>query len=284
MKAAITGITGFIGGHLRKRLSEMGYETVALTRKELAMSDNELASLLEGCSLVINLAGAPIAARHTNQYKKVLYSSRIDTTTKLVAAMGLMNEKPVHFISASAVGIYHDQGIQTESKYTYGTDYVAKLCIDWEKAATKADALTAVTIVRFGIVLGTDGGALPTMMLPFKFGVGGKIGNGRQMFSWIHINDLMDAFTFIINNRKTGTYNMVAPGSVTNKELTQVLSKIMKRPAFFTVPVFMLKLLYGGGAKTIAGGQSVYPEKLLNDGFEFTYPEIKLALENLLKP
>lgn len=282
MKAAITGVTGFIGGHLRQRLTNMGYEILPLTRKELALSDKELAKLLEGCNLIVNLAGAPIAARHTKRYKKILYSSRIDTTNKLVMAMSYMQEIPRHFISASAVGVYVETGIQTESEHTYGSDYVAKLCRDWERAACEADAFTSVAIVRFGIVLGTDGGALPKMMLPFKYGIGGKIGNGRQMFSWIHLEDVMDAIAYIVQNNKRGVYNMVAPGAVTNREFTHVLATIMKKPAFFTVPVFMLRLLYGSGANTIAGGQNVFPEHLLDDGFKFKYSQIKPALEHLL--
>lgn len=282
MKAAITGATGFIGSRLIKRLEVLNYSITAIGRKELSLPETSFNELIEGHDLVINLAGAPIIARHTPAYKKEIYSSRIDTTRKLVNAIKIANQPPAQFISQSAIGIYSGKMVNTETSFEYGNDFMAQVCNDWEQVAKEAEPYTRLAIIRTSIVLDAKGGALPTMMLPFKFGVGGKIGTGNQMFSWIHIDDYLDALIFIIEGKKTGIYNLASPGYLRNSEFTRALADKLHRPALFTVPEFALKLIYGDGAKALTSGQAVYPQKLIDEGFQFKFPTIEQTLSGLV--
>lgn len=282
MRAAITGITGFVGSRLKEHLESLNWTVVPLKREELANDSNELSRLIEGCDVIINLAGAPIIKRHTAAYRKIVYDSRIKTTQKVVNAIKLLNNQHPLLISASAVGIYSDSGVNTETSFEYATDFMAQVCNDWEQSALEAKTITSVTIVRLGIVLDKKEGALQQMLLPFKYGIGGKIGSGRQMFSWIHIHDLINAFMFVIDGRRSGVYNFTSPGYINNTEFTKVLAKALHKPAFFTVPELALKLLYGSGAETIISSRAVYPERLRNEGFEFKFSIIEDALEDIL--
>jgi uncharacterized protein (TIGR01777 family) len=282
MKAAITGITGFVGNRLKEHLESLKWIIVPLRREDIAKESNELSMLIDGCDVIINLAGAPILNRHTVAYRKIVYDSRILTTQKVVNAIKLLDNQNPLFISASAVGIYSDIGVNTESSFGYANDFMAQVCNDWEQAALEAKSITSVAIVRMGIVLDKKEGALQQMLLPFKLGVGGKIGTGKQMFSWIHIHDLINAYMFVINSKRSGVYNFTSPGYLNNDDFTKILAKTLNRPAFFTVPEFALKLLYGSGAETITSSHAVYPERLLNEGFEFKFPIIENALEDIL--
>jgi uncharacterized protein (TIGR01777 family) len=282
MKIAITGSTGFIGGRLTKHLQSQGHEILPLGRKQLSLGELELASFLEGCDAIINLAGAPILGRHTSQYKKIIYDSRVDTTNHLVKSIKFMNRRPASLISASAIGIYSGKSVSTESSPEYADDFVAKVCKDWEAAANNASGYTTVCIPRMGVVLDNKEGALAKMLLPFKLGLGAKIGNGQQMFSWIHIDDLLEAYTYLLASKPEGVYNLTSPGFLTNKAYTRALAKTLHKPALLVIPPPALRLLYGGGAETLTSGQAVYPERLLNEGFEFKHPILEKALEDLL--
>ncbi len=282
MKAAISGASGLIGTRLAEHLSEGGYETIKLSRNDLLLSDQELSDKLIGCRVIINLAGAPIIARHTPTYKIELYNSRINTTKKLVNAIKLMGIPPVQLFSASAMGIYSHDKVHTENSTDFANDFLGKLCQDWENEALKAQQICRVVITRFGIVLDAEKGALPTMLLPFKIGVGGKIGSGKQMFSWIHIMDLVKVFSHLILNQKEGIYNVASPGYLRNSQLTKAIASILKKPSFMTVPEFALRIIYGDGAKSLTSGQAAYPERLLNEGFEFRYRTIEEALFDLI--
>jgi len=282
MKAAITGATGFIGRRLKARLEAEGYSVTGITRNDLAGPLNGLSNKIQDCDIVINLAGAPIIARHTDAYKREIYSSRIETTRKLVNSLKLLKTPPRQLISASAIGIYSDNMVNTETSYEYTEGFIADVCKDWEQEAHEAESFTKVAIVRLGIVLDGKEGALPKMAFPFRLGAGGKLGSGNQMFSWIHIDDLVNAFMHIIHNQTKGVYNLTSPGYLRNEELTRILGHILKMPPFLTVPSFALRLIYGDGAKALLDGQAVYPERLLKEGFTFRYTIVEDALKDTL--
>lgn len=284
MLIAVTGAGGFIGKKLSSYLKSRGNEMRSLPRVNEDTSPAVLAEALSGVDVVINLAGAPIVSRWTKEYKKMLFDSRIITTRKIVEAINLLERKPELFISASAVGIYAPEGEQTEFKFEMADDYLAEICSSWEKEAKNAVPFTRVAIIRLGIVLGKDGGALQRMLPLFKLGVGGKIASGRQGFSWIHITDLVRAIQFIIENPKaSGEFNFTATEVVTNEKFTKVLAGILNRPALFTVPAFALKLIFGEGAIAVTGGQFAPPKHLLDEGFQFSFPKLEGTLLDIVR-
>jgi uncharacterized protein len=282
MIIAITGAGGFIGKQLVSFFQHKGNEVRAIKRIDEGTQVAEVARQLAGIQVIINLAGSPIINRWNAAYKKLLLDSRITTTSKIVEAIELLDKKPGLLISASAVGIYSQEGKQTESNYKVADDYLGEICTSWEAEAKKALPFTRVAIIRLGIVLGKNGGALERMLPLFKLGLGGKIASGRQGFSWIHVYDVIHAMEFIIENSKlSGEFNLTAPGVVDNNKFTGVLAKILRKPAFLTVPAFALKILFGEGAIAVTGGQFAFPEHLTAEGFQFSYPDIKLALDDL---
>ncbi|MFZ4707951.1 MAG: NAD-dependent epimerase/dehydratase family protein, partial [Bacteroidales bacterium] len=198
MRVVVSGVSGFIGSRLLIAMQEKGWEVIPLERKDFALDAHLLGIKLSGADVIIHLAGAPIVHRWNEAYKKELHDSRINTTRKLVEALSLVREKPNLFISTSAIGIYSATGRHSEVSSLTADDFIGKLCLDWEKEANHAASITRTVIFRLGIVLAKNGGAFPKMLLPFKFGLGGKIGSGKQGFSWIHIDDLIAAYLFVI--------------------------------------------------------------------------------------
>ena len=282
-KIAIVGANGFIGTHMQSFFKAKGFTVLPLGKEDTQKSTEEIAKILEGTDLVINLAGAQIIHRWSASYKKVLYNSRIITTQKLVAAMVQMQKKPELFISTSAIGIYATDGPMSESNYTYSDNFLAKICKDWEAEARQADDFTRVIIFRFGVVLGKGGGALSKMLPAFRLGIAGTIGDGSEPFSWVHIDDLLSAYLFVFANDKCkGTFNLCAPNPVTNRELTKTLGKVLHRPTVIPLPKFLLRFLFSEGATVLTEGQRVIPERLLENGFTFKYPTIKEALLEIL--
>jgi uncharacterized protein (TIGR01777 family) len=272
MKVALTGATGFVGTKLR----DVFHNHVIIERND---SQEQIIEKLKDVDVVINLAGAPIIKKWTREYKKVLFSSRIDTTKKLVHAI---NQSDVqYFISTSAIGIYPDDVPCNESCHRYADDFLATIVQKWEEEAQKTNVPTA--IVRFGIVLGSDGGALKQMLLPFKLGVGGIIGNGKMKMSWIDIDDLKGIYQFLIEKRKEGVFNATSPNPVSNYEFTKTLGNVLHRPTIFPLPEFVLKLIFGEAASVLIGSKEIYPKELENAGFQFSYPTLKSSLEHLLK-
>jgi len=284
MKIAIAGASGFVGTSLSKSFDAKGYQVIKLKRDEI-QDVTTLSHILDGCDVVINLSGANIINRWSEEYKNLLYSSRLGTTKHLVKAISKTTVKPKLFISTSAVGIYTNNQIHTEEKFEYGDDFLAKLCKEWESEASKAIESNVRTVIfRFGIVLGADGGALKKMLLPFKLGLGGTIGDGSQAFSFIHIEDLINAYLYTIENESLeGVYNMTAPTPTTNKGLTKALGTTLNRPTVLPVPEFVLKLIFSEGAKVLTDGQSAVPDRLEKAGFSFQYKTIEEAVNNLLK-
>ncbi len=280
---AITGSGGFVGTNLKKVFEAKGFKVLGIKREDLKDIE-KLTSIINETEVLINLAGANIINRWSESYKKLLYSSRIDTTQALIEAMHKANKKPKLFISTSAVGIYKNKSCYDEENYDLEDDFLAKLCHDWEKSALRARELDIRTVIfRFGIVLG-KGGALEKMLFPFKLGLGGTIGNGKQSFSFIHIEDLLNAYEFIYENENLeGVFNLTAPNPSTNYGLTKVLGKRLHRPTILPVPSFVLNMIFSEGAKVLTDGQCVKPKRLLDNGFKFKYETIENTIENLVK-
>lgn len=279
---AVSGASGFVGSSLTKFFTDLDYKILPIKR-EILNDKIKLEELLNKSDILINLAGANIINRWNESYKKLLYSSRINTTQKLVSAIKNIDNPPKLLISTSAVGIYDNKATYDENG-TYSNDFLSSICQEWEKEALKAKSEnTKVSIFRFGIVLGKNGGALQKMILPFKLGLGGVIGSGEQAFSYIHIEDLLEAYKFVIENSYEDTFNLSAPTPTTNKGLTQALGKTLKRPTILPVPEFVLNIIFSEGAKVLTDGQSAFPKKLLDLGFEFKYKTIQETIENLCK-
>jgi len=223
------------------------------------------------------LAGASILHRWNDEYKKLLYSSRIETTKEIVKIINQKDSKVKHFISTSAIGFYEDN-CECDESTKAGEGFLAKMANDWEKEAQKCKSPT--TILRFGVVIAKNGGALKQMLLPFKLGFGGAIGDGKMNFSFIDMKDLMKIYHFIIEEKLTGVFNAVSPKPTTNYELTKTLGKILHRPTIFTMPKFMIKLIFSEGSSVLLSSQKVYPTKLLKEGFEFEYETIEKSLKS----
>ncbi len=283
-KIAISGATGFIGSRLQSKYKAKGHEVVAISREMLYGEPEALARAISGSKVVIHLAGAPLIARWTHKNRRIIYDSRIQTTRNLVNAMKLLDKKPETFICGSAVNIYPFDGTYTEESPGRASHFAGKVCQDWELEANKAGDFVRTLNFRFGVVLGKNEGALKKMELPFKLGFGGKIGNGKQMMTWVHINDVVGAMEFAINKPNLeGPVNVCSPNPVSNKEFTKTLAGVLKKPAFIPVPPFALKLLYGKGSIVIIKGLSAIPEKLEKAGYTFQHPTLDEALENIYK-
>lgn len=282
MKLAISGGTGLIGSRLEKEFSSKGWEVVLLSRSEL-LSEELLLEKTEGSDIIINLAGATIAQRWTQSTMKEIYDSRILTTQRLVQIIHSLKHPPKLFISTSATGIYENGGPYTESNALLSTSFLGKVCQDWEREAFKAEDLCRLVIFRLGVVLDSNGGALKKLLPVFKAGLGGRIASGRQFFPWVHITDVVRAFISVIDNDSLkGVYNLTAPQIITNKEFTMTLAEILHRPAVFPVPAFVLRLMYGKGSMMLTEGQAVLPRRLMDSGFSFHFPMIKMALKYTL--
>jgi len=296
MKIFLTGGTGFVGKSLAPALIRGGHEVTVLTRSGKGGPPG--VSLVEGDptqkggwqaaikehDAVINLAGASIFTRWTDEAKKIIRESRLLTTRNLVGA--LEGARVRHFFSTSAVGYYgfHKDEALTEESLP-GDDFLARLGRDWEKEAREAEKKGCrVVITRFGIVLGEKGGALGQMIPLFRKYLGGPLGSGNQWFSWIHIEDLTGAFLFLLGHPEfSGPVNLTAPNPVRNRELAKTIGKAMGRPSFLPVPGFMLKLALGEFGSILLEGQRVIPQKLLKSGFQFRYPEIEQAIEQIIR-
>jgi len=301
MKILVTGSSGLVGSALGQTLARAGHTVCRLVRPQSASGEGadegfagawnpatgELGGAGVGADAVVNLAGASIAdGRWTTQRKELLSTSRIDTTRALVNALAKMNARPSVLVSASAIGIYGDRGdeaLTEESKP--GTDFLAGLTQEWEAEALKAEALgIRVVLARFGIILAREGGALPKMMLPFKFGAGGKLGSGQQWMSWVALEDVVGILRFAIeSNAARGPINIVSPQPLQNAEFTKVLAKAMHRPALFPAPAFALRLALGEMADALLlSSQRVQPRAIEKLGYRFQYADLTSALARVL--
>jgi uncharacterized protein (TIGR01777 family) len=283
MNIAITGASGFIGRHLTAKLIEQGHSTRAISLR-LGLAPNVLA----GCDAVVNLAGENVAQRWTASAKRRIYDSRVGGTRAVVQALAGLDKKPSVLVSASAIGYYGSRGdeILTED-LPPGSGFLADVVQAWENEAREAEKLgIRVVSPRIGVVLGRDGGALQKMSLPFRFGVGGRIGSGHQWMSWIHIDDLVALIVLALsgssgNPALQGPINAVAPHPLSNAGFTRELARVLHRPAIFPVPAIALKIIFGEMAEILLGGQRVLPEAAVRAGFTFRYPELGSALAAL---
>jgi len=248
LRIAICGVSGFVGTHLSRFLVTIGYEVVRIGREHFQYPLT-LKESLDGCDVVVNLSGATIAKRWSEEYKNKLYESRIQTTKKLIDIIEMLDKKPQAFICASAVGIYKENKTHDENSQEYGTHYLSLLVKDWEREAKRAQWLDIRTVIlRFGVVLGRDGGAYKEMRQIFNKGLGGTIGNGKQPFSWIHVEDVLNICVRAIEDEKMkGVYNLVAPDIVDMKTFVKSFGKSIHRPTWFRIPETIVKLKYGEG-------------------------------------
>jgi uncharacterized protein (TIGR01777 family) len=295
MKIILAGCTGFIGKPLTKYLLEKEHEIVSLVRKNdpslpekvkqviwNGEDQGEWSKEISSADAVINLSGASIADKKWSaERKKLLVDSRVESTTAIKIAIQNATHKPKVWINASAVGYYGNlpNDIATEST-SAGKDFLGDVCRMWEEAAQGAENFTRLVILRIGVVLEKDGGALPKMAMPFKMFAGGHTGSGKQGFPWIHRDDVIGLIEFALKNEKvSGVMNATAPELLTNKEFCKVLGKVLKRPSIFPVPAFMLKLMFGEMSAVLLEGQLVKPLRAQEYGYMFKYSTAETALK-----
>ncbi len=305
MKVAITGATGFVGSRLVEKLKAEGHQILVLTRNlerakrifpasafpnleivayRPAESGDWQQSIVD-CDAVVNLAGEPIAERWTPEHKKAILESRQLGTRTIVEAIALAEPKPSVLINASAIGYYGTSETATfEEDSPGGNDFLAEVCKKWEAEAQKVkEAGVRLVILRIGIVLDKDGGALAKMLPPFKLFAGGPLGSGRQWFSWIHRDDLVNLIVEALKRPDIeGTFNATAPNPVRMNQFCQTLGEVMNRPSWLPVPGFALETLLGEGAKVVLEGQQVLPKKIQSLAFQYQYPTLKSALEGII--
>ncbi len=297
MHVLISGGTGFIGSALCRHLAQDGHSLTVLSRRPdqvpaiCGASVRGVADLADlpaepRVDAIINLAGASIAqGRWTEKRKQELVDSRVRTTRALVEFMARQSEPPACFLSASALGYYGAQGDEPlDEDAEPHCEYQHELCAAWESAAGEAQAQGVRTaIFRLGIVLGPGGGALANMLPPFRFGLGGPIGAGSQWMSWVHREDVLRAIALLLQQQELqGVFNLTAPGAVRNREFAEVLGRVLHRPAFLPMPGFVLRLLLGEFAHLLITGQRVVPRNLEAAGFEFRFPNLEEALQDIV--
>jgi hypothetical protein len=296
MRILVTGGTGFIGQHLVNMLLDAGHDITVLSRNPNKVKQlfNHRVSTWASLTAwrpdiyfdaVINLAGEPIIDKAwTPQRKRALEDSRIGITEQLISAMTHARVKPQVLLSGSAIGIYgNTEKTQCTENSQLGTDYAATLCQRWEAAAQPAEALgVRVCCLRTGLVLHHDGGLLKKMILPFKLGLGSRLGHGQQMMSWIHLNDYLNALIFLLHTSTCrGVFNLTAPHPVSNTAFTHALANCLHRKAWLVTPEWMLKPILKDRAILLFGGQCVLPKNLTTHGFQFQLPTLESALQSM---
>lgn len=295
MKALITGASGLIGTELQKALKEKGWELLLASRSEPkderhikwtvedGFRDEDLESL-EGLDAVIHLAGENVAGlRWTDEKKKAIRDSRVLGTRTLIDAFTKLKNRPKTFLAGSAIGFYGNRGDDEMTEASpAGDGFLPKVCRDWEAESRRAEDLGIRTVLlRTGIVLSKDGGALGTMLLPFKMGVGGVVGSGKQWMSWISLEDQIRAMLFVLENVTIrGAVNLTSPNPVTNEQFAKTLGEVLYRPTFLPLPEFAVGMIFGEmGDALLLDSTKVQPKRLEDAGFEFKFPELKPALE-----
>jgi uncharacterized protein len=285
MKITLSGTTGFIGTTLLRHFSARDWQVTSVGREAFSLPDDEfIEKKIAGSDVIIHLAGAPISKKWTPEWKKEMYDSRILTTRKIADCILKSPVKPSLFISTSAIGIYDSVHEHTESSTDLDNRFLGKLCQDWENEAFAVKDVVHTVIFRNGLVLGRDGGALKAMHTAFSMGLGGRIGDGNQAISSIHIDDLVAAYIFAIEHPEmTGIFNAVSPFPVTNSEFTTLLAKSLGQTTFLKIPTAVLKFRLGEGVITLLEGQKVYPERLQQAGFQWKHPTLQSALVQIYR-
>ncbi|MGB9639303.1 MAG: TIGR01777 family oxidoreductase [Anaerolineales bacterium] len=312
MKILIAGGSGFIGLALTSELINNGHQVTILTRKSTqtiqivgkpvqfvhwdVSPSGEWVNLLDDHDGVINLSGENIGGKNfyevlfkrwNAQQKQLLRSSRIQSGEALTQAIISRDRPPAFFIQASAVGYYgqHPDQVFTEESPP-GNDFLANLCVDWENSTTAVEqyGVRRAVIRIAGIVMGKDGGSLPFLLLPYKFFVGGPLGNGSQWVSWIHLKDLVRGIIFLMENKNSkGAYNLCSPNPITNRDLNKIIGRTMQRPSFMPFPEFAFRLIFGEKADALLASQKQIPQRLIQEGFQFLYPTADMALKDILE-
>ena len=299
MKILITGASGLIGTALQKSFEEKGYEMLHVSRSE-PKAENEIRwnadtgfededlPRLEGLDAAIHLAGENISAlRWTDEKKKAIRDSRVHGTRTMIETFAKIDKKPAVFISASAIGFYGDRGEDEVTETSAAGDtFLSEVSKQWESESRRAEDMGIRTVLlRNGIVLSKDGGALATMMTPFKFGVGGVVGSGKQWMSWVSLDDVVGIVNYALENENLrGAVNVASPNPVTNEEFTKTLGEVLYRPTFLPLPEFAVNLVFGEmGDALLIDSTKVIPKRLLDAGYKFKYPELKSALEHAVK-
>lgn len=300
MRITLTGGSGFIGRRLAAVLHSRGHQLHLLGRSpkrglpasaQFTIWDAATVppppAAIEGADVIVHLAGESVAQRWTNEVKRRIRASRIDSTNLLTQGIAAAQRKPSALVCASAVGYYGDRGEEqvTESSKP-GEGFLPEVCIDWENAALAARGLgLRVALLRTGIVLHHEGGALRQMLPPFKWGVGGRLGSGEQWMSWIHMDDMVNLYVHAIESASAqGPLNAASPNPVRNSEFTQALARAVRRPAILPVPAAAIKLLFGEMSIIVLGGQRVLPQATEQSGFAFRHTAIGPTLDQLLNP
>ncbi|MFQ3580363.1 MAG: TIGR01777 family oxidoreductase [Chloracidobacterium sp.] len=296
-KIFITGASGFVGQHLLPALKLEGYEIVALSRKVRDTSSgvrwvlgdpleaDDWQREVDGAYGIVHLAGEPIVGkRWTPEQKKLLRDSRVVTTQNLVNAIAQAKQKPAVLVSASAIGLYpKNQETELDETTRPADDFLGKLCQEWEDAAKVAEVHGVRTVLlRIGVVLGRDGGALARMLPIFKLGLGGPLGSGNQWFSWIHVADVVGLIRWALASESAqGPVNAVAPNPVRMRDFAATLGKVLNRPAFLPAPSFALNLMLGESAQVVLDGQRALPRAALRQGYSFRFPNVEDALRDV---
>ena len=286
MQIRITGINGYLGSMLSSELQSRGHKVAGIDRSLLYGEQTSLSDNLKGSDVVINLAGAPILQRWTKANKNKIYNSRVETTTNLITAINQLNidKRPTKFISASAIGIYKAGAMHNEDSTSFDDGFVGKVVKDWEKPVKELPVDVQKIIFRIGLVIGKNAKTISKQLLPFKLGLGAKIGSGKQPFPFIHEEDLLRAFIWAVEDHENdNTFNLVAPENINNKEFTFAFAQSLNRPAFFTIPEFAIKLALGKAAVLLTQSPKVSSEKIQKAGFQFNYPNIASALKEILQ-
>jgi hypothetical protein len=294
MHVVIAGGSGFLGQALQDHLRRPGHTATVLTRRPRASDQvawtpdgtaGPWAAALDGADAVVNLSGEGIAdARWTAARKAALRSSRLLSTRSIVAAMRTLSKPPV-LLNASGVGYYGDRGTEFVTEESpAGNDFLADLCVEWEREAEQAAPLTRVVVLRNGVVLHPSDGALKKMLLPFRLGAGGPLGSGAQYLPWIHLADWVGMITWLMQQPDArGAFNVTAPSPATNADFTRALGRAVNRPAFIPVPAFALRLALGELADTLLTGQRAIPARAIDLRLTFRFSEIEPALRDLLR-
>lgn len=279
MNVAVLGASGFVGAHLTQALQNRGDTVVTASLRDPETAARACAA----CDAIVNLAGEPIAQRWSEVVKRRIEQSRVDAPRRFLGALSQGSRRARAYVSASAIGYY---GTSEDATFTEssagGDDFLARVCAGWEREARAAGDLgMRVAIVRSGLALGTNGGLLAKMLPPFRAGLGGIVGSGRQWVSWVHLDDLVGIFLMALDGAD-GPLNATAPNPVTNGQLTKTLGEVLHRPTVASVPAIALRLALGEGAQVALAGQRVLPQRTMELGYRFRFPELKPALEDLL--
>ncbi|MGH8104613.1 MAG: TIGR01777 family oxidoreductase [bacterium] len=301
MKVGVTGATGGIGHRLCLALIERGHQVVLISRRPAEaksaipqalnalgwhqLKPSSVAPGIAALDAVVHLAGDVVAGRWSPEKKKRIRDSRVNTAKQIVEAIHAAHQRPKALITASAIGHYGDRGDETVTEDSPpGSDFLSKTCVEWESASRAAEPLgVRVVAVRTGIVLDPQIGALKAMLLPFRLGLGGPLGSGRQWMSWVHIDDVIGIFLHALEIESvTGALNATAPNPVRNLEFTKALGKVLHRPAFLAAPAFALKLFFGEFSCFLLSGQRVLPERTQQSGYAFKHSDLDPALHSLL--